>query len=219
MSLSTTNSLDDVRTRLAHALGYHDYPATATAKPYLTYIYKSHIGNGRLEEWLELFIEIIEHFDVKMKQSGGGDSIQALIDRLASSGFHDIFSDTSPGHPARVKHVEDTVMYILGIWTTMLSSFVQQRNQVRKVTAAYKTCSNGKVSPIEPYDENVAGLISGCELLPGGRWDYRPEFGKDAATKLMMLICNSLNIPSSPTHMSLQSVDPHAFGGQASLGK
>lgn len=203
----------DVRTRLAHALGYHDYPANPTVEPYLTYIYRRHVGSGALEDWLELFIEVIEHFDVNAKGSGGGDSIQTLTDRLAASGFRGLFADTSAGHAARMEHVEDTVMYILGTWTTMLSSFVQQQNRSRKVIAAYRLCSESTSSAPDPYDNDLAGLLAGCELLPGGRWDRRHEFGHDTATKLiMMLLSSSPNAPASPMHMSLQSTHSQAFG-------
>lgn len=211
MSLNATPTLRDVRTRLAHALGYDDYPANATAEPYLTYIYKRHIGTGALEEWLELFIEVVEYFDTGLKGSSGNNTIQALIDRLAASGFLNLFMDTSAGQAARILHVEDTVMYILGTWSTMLTSFVQQRNQSRKVIAAYRMCSDPVVTLIEPYENDLAGLVQGCELLPNGRWDRRHDFGRDTAMKLiMMMLSNSSNAPASPMHMSFQSICPQA---------
>ncbi|KAF2999698.1 hypothetical protein E8E13_002815 [Curvularia kusanoi] len=159
MSLNAAPTYRDVRTRLAHALGYHDYPANATAEPYLTYIYRRHVGAGALEEWLELFIEVVEYFDVGIKESNedGNGTIQDLIDRLATSGFLNLFADTTAGQTARLIHVEDTVMYILGTWSTMLSSFVQQRNQSRKIVAAYRGCVDQAVTWNEPYDNNLAG--------------------------------------------------------------
>lgn len=216
MSLNHAASHDDLRTRLAHALGYHDYPSNATAEPYLTYIYKRHVGSGALDEWLELFIKVVDHFDDNAKGPRGVGSIQTLIDELAASGFQNLFTDTSAGHAARIEHVEDSVMYILGTWTTMLSSFVQRRNQSRKVVTAYRTYSNVALSVPEPLENDIAGLIAGCELLPGGRWDHRFEFGQDAATKLIMLLFGQADTPASPTHLSLQSVYPKAFGMQSS---
>jgi hypothetical protein len=172
MSLNITPTSRDVRTRLAQALGYDDYPANATAEPYLTYIYKRHVGTGALEEWLELFIDVVEYFDISIKGSSGNATIQVLIDRLAASGFLNLFTDTNAGQAARILHVEDTVMYILGTWSTMLTSFVQQRNQSRKVVAAYRMCVDPAATLVEPYENVLVGLVQGCELLPNGRWDH-----------------------------------------------
>ena len=213
--MSTT--AHDVRTRLAHALGYDDYPVNATAEPCLTYIYKRHVGNGTLEDWVELFIDVIQHFNVNAKGSGGGGSIQALIERLAASEFRGLFSDTSVGQTVRLEHIEDTVLYFFGTWTTMLGSFIQQRAWCSKVVAAYRIYSDSTVSAPDPYDNDLIGLLNGCELLPGGRWDRRYELGHDAAKKLMMaVLCGSPNSPASPMHMSLQSRYNPAFGSSSS---
>lgn len=213
-----STSTQDVRTRLAHALGYHDFPANATAEPYLTYIRKRHVGSGPLDEWLELFIEVVEHFaiDIDAKGSGDGDSIRALIEDLAAKSSHGVFADTNVGQAARIDHVEDNVMYILGTWTTMLSSFVQQRKRSRKVVTAYKLCSGSVITVPDPYDNNLAGLLAGCELLPGGRWDRGHEHRHDTATELrLMMLSSSPNASVSPMHVPMQSVCSQGLGSGA----
>lgn len=197
MSLKPPTPSGDSRTRLAHALGYYDYPSNATAEPYLSYIDKGHHGEV-LEDYRELFIAVIEHFDVPVKGSAGDDSIQALIDKFSLSGFRGVFKDTGAGDPMRREHVEDMVMCIIGTWTTMLSSF-QHRCRSRKITAAYTMFSEG-APPKNPYQENVAGLVLGSQLLPGGRWDHRMDVESDAAVKLMMLLSNVTNSSQSSTH-------------------
>ena len=201
MSLSTTVLIHDVRTRLAHALGYHDYPSNATAEPYLTFIYKRHIGFGALEEWLELFVEVVAHFGVNATSPVGGASIQALIDSLVISGFRSLFSDTTAGHRARIEHVEDTVMYILGLWTTMLGSFVFD-GQSRRITSANAIFAGSVPPPKPPYAGNLRELILGSGLLPGGRMDSILDPKSDTAAKLMRL----LNTAPSGPNVTSQSV-------------
>jgi hypothetical protein len=201
MSLKATTPSDELRTRLAHALGYHDYPASATAEPYLTYIVKSY-GGEDVEDYLELFIAVVEHFKSGAAVTGGNDSIQALIDKLTLAGFRSVFVDTSAGDAMRRAHVEDIIMCIIGTWTTMLSSF-QLKGRSRKVTAAYNIFANAVPSPKDPYEENVAGLILGSELCPGGQWDHRVDIGNDTTSKLVMLLSNATGATNQSSLQSL----------------
>lgn len=189
MSLKTATSFNDVRTRLARILGFHDYPSIATGEPYMTYITKSY-GGTNAEDYLELFIAVISHFDADATVNAGDDSIQALIDKLTLSGFRGLFADTQDGDLLRREHVEDTVMCIIGIWTAMLTSF-QNRCGSRRVTEAYKIFSDTSVAPTDALQENVAGLVAASELLPGGRWDKRTDSGSDAALRFLLLLSNT----------------------------
>lgn len=202
MSLEFPTPSDGLRTRFAHALGFHEYPSKAIANPYLAYVIKTYSGED-IEGYLELFIEVVVHFE---SQAGGDDSIQALMDKLSLSGFRDTFLDTSAESSLRKEHVEDTVMCIVGTWATMLSSF-QLRCQSRKVTAAYNIFLDALYSSSTPYEENAASLIRRSELLPGGQWDHRMDFGSDAALKLMTLLSKTTNpsIPSSMQNLLMQS--------------
>lgn len=201
MSLKAITPFVELRTRLAHALGYRDYPANATAEPYLTYVVKSY-GGEDVEDYLELFIAVIEHFKSRAAVAGGNDSIQALIDKLTVAGFRSVFVDTSPGDAMRRAHVEDTIMCIIGTWTTMLSSF-QLKCRSRKVTAAYNIFANAVPSPKDPYEENVAGLVLGSELCPGGQWDHRVDIGNDTTSKLVMLLSNATGAANQSSLQSL----------------
>jgi hypothetical protein len=152
-----------VRTALAHALGYPEYPSNLTAEPYLNYIANRHIGRGTLEEYLALFVRVIEHFSCSHPES---DSIRALLNVLVSSEDEDLFADTKAGSAMRREDVEDTVLYIMGAWSMLLSSFVQLPNGIRKVIMAYSMKAHAAEKPTEPYDENMAGLVRGSCLLP-----------------------------------------------------
>lgn len=219
MSLNSNKSSIDDRTRLAHALGFSDYPTNTTSEPYLNYILRQYAGSQSIEDYIDLFIEVLEHFETGLSANGAiaAPTVQTLIDKFALSGFRDVFADTVAGDPRRREHVEDTVMCIIGTWTTMLSSF-QHKNRSRKVLAAYSMFADATTSqtatpttlpamtptPLSlqtaPYDESVAGLITGSGLLPGGQWDHRMSFESDATLKLLSLMLSTPNV-SSRTHL------------------
>lgn len=222
MSLGSNKSSTDNRIRLAHAFGFSDYPTNTTAVPYLDYILRQYAGSETLEDYIELFIEVLEHFRPGASANGisRAPTVQTLIDRFTLSGFRDVFTDTVAGGPRRKEHVEDKVMCIIGTWTTMLSSF-RNKNRSRNVVAAYSIFANAStvyatmpITPpatqptpnsvtIGPYDESVAGLIAGSGLLPGGQWDHRISFESDATTRLIALM---LNAPNCPNRTALQNL-------------
>ena len=203
MSQPSLTPVMEARTKLAHALGYPDYPSDATAEPYLTYIVNRHV-NGGLAEYLELFTEVVEFFDywAKCRDPGRDDRIQALLDKLCASSSYRMFKDTSVGSPKRCAAVEDTVMHIVGTWSMMLSSFTRRKWQESKVRAAQSMLSNQRsLAAIPIYDNNVAGFISGSGLLPGGRWDRRADLGKDTATRLILVLLSaSMNTSSGHSY-------------------
>jgi hypothetical protein len=137
------------RIRLAHALGHDNYPTEKVVEPYLDYIVNHHVGTGSLGGYLELFIHVIEHFQTK-QPSTTANTIQALIDELALSGFRDVFSDTQSGDDRREVHVQDTIMHILGLWTTMSGSFRQHSN-TRSVIKAYDALSGQRTVSSSAY--------------------------------------------------------------------
>lgn len=196
MSLKIDVPSNDLRMRFAHALGFLEYPTNTTAEPYLNYIISNYSGEG-IEDHLELFIATIAHFGTATSTTTEDHTIQALIDRLSQEGFRDVFADTSPGTSARREHVEDSVMYIIGAWTTMLNSF-QHRCGSRRVTAAYSLFADANPVAKDPLEENVSGLLNGCGLLPGGRWDRGADFANDATLQLMMLLSYSANLSNQP---------------------
>jgi hypothetical protein len=211
MSQKVSTPSNDLRTSLAHTLGFLDYPANATAEPYLAYIIKT--CGGEPEDYLELFSAVVKHFQIR---PGGDHSIRSLLDQLALAGFRSVFADTSAADALRRQHVEDMVFCILGTWTTMLSSF-QLRCRSRKIIAAYSMFGNAATSPVDPYEDNIAGLIRGSELLPGGQWDHRRDLGNDAASKLMMMLSNSTSAASQSPSQSvlMQSTGPFPFASNS----
>lgn len=69
--------------------------------------------------------------------------------------------------------------------------------------AAYTIFANAKPSAKDPYDENVAGLILGSGLFPGGQWDHRMDIGSDAASKIAMLLSNATSVACQSSLQSL----------------
>jgi hypothetical protein len=226
----------DHRIRLAHTLGFSDYPANTTVAPYLDYILKQRGGRETIEDYVDLFIEIIEHFRISTATTGKPTvcPIQTLIDKFVSHGFREVFTDTVAGDSRRKEHVEDTVLCMIGTWTTMLSSF-QHKSSSRKVVAAYRlfadaTTSQGSkttiplpgqppsgFAKIAPYGESVAGLIKGSGLLPGGEWDQRMNSESHAASKLLALLFNSSNLSNQTSlHTLLAHNNSNASTGRAS---
>lgn len=162
------------RISLAHALGFLDYPSKRTADPYLNYIANRHVGRGTLDDYLKLFTCVVEHFSTPRPvpsdaTSPRPGSIRALLETLIGSDAEELFTDTKAGSTMRREDVEDTVMYILGAWSVMLSSFVMLPNRVRKVTTAYNIRAGPDDKKVEAFEVNLAGLIGGSCLLPAPR--------------------------------------------------
>ncbi|KAH5679265.1 hypothetical protein HBI21_083060 [Parastagonospora nodorum] len=167
---------DQLRIELAHALGFPEYPATTASdpEPYLNYIANRNVGRGTSEGFLELIIQVVEYFKQGNETSISTPSIQGLLDGLSTPPSQ-YFSDAPASTQPRRDDVEDTVMYILGIWTMLLSSFVHLpvAGGARKITLAYTIRAQGKSNKLHnsPYDGGVSSLITGSGLLPSaGQW-------------------------------------------------
>lgn len=130
----STNRASTNLTKLAHALGFTDYPEDKTAEPYLSYILKQHAGSEGEEDYVELFVKIVKHFQTTANGTMTVATVQSIIDELFLTGFRGFFANTAVGDGKEL--VEDAVVCILGTWATMLSSF-QNKRQCRKVVAAY----------------------------------------------------------------------------------
>ncbi|OAG03833.1 uncharacterized protein CC84DRAFT_1197442 [Paraphaeosphaeria sporulosa] len=236
MSLSSNKSSIGDRVRLAHALGFNDYPTNSTAEPYLNYIQKQYAGSETIEVYIDLFIEVIEHFRPGAVANGTPivPTVRTLTEKYALSGFRDVFADTLAGDPRRKEHVEDTVMCIIGTWTMMLSSF-QYKNRSRKVVAAYSIFTDATISQtttpitpssttstppsvvVAPYDNSVAGLIAGSGLLPGGQWDHRISVENDATMRMIALMFNAADASNrSPLQTLLSPSSGRALPCQTS---
>jgi hypothetical protein len=178
---------DPLRVELAHALGFVEYPTTTSPdpEPYLNYIVNRCVGRSTLEEYLKLVIHVIEQFKVDgSDQSRPPQTIQSLIEDL-TNGHNGCFCDTQAGSLARRDVVEDTVMYVLGIWTLLVSSFVHLpiAGGARKITLAFKlrVQGTGSTSNSRCYDESLSGLLAGSGLLPSAAQWNLPLDGRDSA--------------------------------------
>lgn len=147
MNQAYTSSVEDLRLSLAEKLGFQ---STKVAKPFLNYICNRHLGPETIEEYLELFTTVVEHFRLLPSHANtgsGSTSIKALFEKFASP---------VNARSDQAEAVKDKIMYILGVWTTMRSDFCE-KDGTRRILA---TCQN-------PYDNDLVGLLTGSGLLPG----------------------------------------------------
>jgi hypothetical protein len=207
----------DYRTQLAQALGFPDYPASDVATPYLNYIENKHTGRGTHEEYLDLFRRVVEHFKNVQPAPASGTpgrsttgqqeqdiparvgSVQAFLDTFSASDREPIFADTLPDSPARREDVRDMVLYIIGVWTALLSSFVQLPGGYRQVELAYRTRHRvGSKNASGPFEGSLARLIGGSGLLPtpenGGGTQPGDANGLMGLARLLLSF-----IPSTPS--------------------
>jgi hypothetical protein len=206
---------DALRIELAHALGFPAYPTTTSCdpEPYLNYISNRYVERGTLEEYLKLVIYVIEY--AKEEADDGfpsTKSIQGLIDNLTSGG-NNFFGDTQAGSLTRRDVVEDTVMYVIGIWTLLVSSFVHLpiAGGARKITLAYnmRFQGTGSASRNRPYDESVSGLLTGSGLLPFSQWGH-PLHGHDSTIASKSSTGIVTNSPRSQSSSRGSTVSPAA---------
>jgi hypothetical protein len=200
---------DSLLSELAHALGFPDYPTCTTAEPYLNYITNRYIGRGTLEGYLKLAIHVVQYFEVV----DPAKSIQELLDTLTTSS-NDYFSDTKVGSQTRHEDVEDTVLYVIGVWTMLLSSFVHLpvAGGARKIALAYSIRAQENIGPsaYEPYEENVAGLIKGSGLLPtAGHWTLPGSSGDDTM-RMKAAMQQMAMLKGSPTSSIRSQPSPSA---------
>jgi hypothetical protein len=202
---------DSIRIDLAHALGFPEYPTTTAAEPYLNYIANRYIGRGTLEGYMKLVIHIVEHFKPEDDDSAPVKSIQGLLDTLATSS-NVYFPDTKTGSQTRREDVEDTVLYIIGTWSLLLSSFVHLplAGGARKIALAYILRAQEISSPSRshPYEEDVSGLINGSGLLPAaGQWGLPGSNDSDAnRMKAAVQLMTLTKVASSPGAGSTSSL-------------
>jgi hypothetical protein len=183
------------------------------AEPYLNYI--TNRCHGTPEDYLKLLKEIVEYCRdgcTTVPVSSSQRRIQGLLDKLSATlTCMEHFADTETGIKRRREYVEDTVLYVIGTWTLLLSSFVHLplAGGIRKVSLAYTLRQHGGGSGCQPYDEDLAGLVLGSGLLPapgqGSRLDKMPfnDGSLQAAVRLCSVFGHSpisppQSVPSTP---------------------
>jgi hypothetical protein len=208
-----------LQTELAQALGFPDYPTTATAEPYLNYVANRYVGRGTLEGYLRLFIHVVQYFETEDQDTPSKfKSIKGLLDALATSS-NEYFSDTKVGSQTRRDDVEDTILYIIGTWTMLLSSFVHLpvAGGARKITLAYSIRAQESSAPSKPhpYEDSVSGMIRGSGLLPAtGQWGL-PENSSDDSAR-MQAVVQLMTMLKGPQGSSVRSI-PSAGSSVVSL--
>ncbi|CAN9258820.1 unnamed protein product [Alternaria alternata] len=155
----TSSTSKILRSDLARTLGFPNYPYDAAAEPYLNYLTNRCIGSDTMEAYIELLIMVVKYFDGASADPSVTKSVQGLLDVVSSS----------PTYAQRNReYVEDTVLYVIGTWTLLLSSFVHLplAGGLRKVTAAYNLRTHGSACGSQPYGKDLVGLVLGSGLLP-----------------------------------------------------
>jgi len=210
--------IPQLRRDLAGALGFTEYQATTLAEPYLNYIENRHTGDGSMEAFLRLFIQVLQHFQdnesekddssrsssTSANQSANG--IQTFIDSVSKSATEPYFVHTTAGSTLRMELVTDTILYILGIWVAMLSYFVKLPAGYRQIELAYYMTKKANPSKgLEScFAENLPELLKGSGLLPS------PRDGQGGLTSI------SVNSKTASTTDSVTQTDN--FASQCHVG-
>jgi hypothetical protein len=112
-----------------------------------------------MEAYIELLMMVVKYFDGVPADTSEKKSIQGLLDDISSS----------PTYAQRNREdVEDTVLYVIGTLTLLLSSFIHlpMAGGLRKVTATYNLRTYGSACGTQCYGEDLSGLVVGSGLLP-----------------------------------------------------
>ena len=146
---------DPLRIRLAHALGFPNYPNDDTVEPYINYLLNQHDARGT-PEYEDLLITIVQYFHGPQPLGSMKRGIEQLLQSLST-------------HPNTQWHEEDTVVRAIGSCTLLLSSFTDLptvAGKLRMVTASYNLRMHGSLLGGQPYFESLAELVAGSGLLP-----------------------------------------------------
>ncbi|KAK8029915.1 hypothetical protein PG993_011206 [Apiospora rasikravindrae] len=148
------------------AIGYKPgRQSIATLDPYLRWIKSSSPGMRKIEDYLNLFIDVVCHF------RKGGDqfhhAIRTYINEIANAETnHYYFHDTSPGSAERQTSVEDTILIIIGVWTLMRPYFVPVQGHQKRVVLSFCLKSGTPYSEVKAFEQSPSELIRSCGLLP-----------------------------------------------------
>jgi hypothetical protein len=171
--------VNPLRIAMAHELGFSDYPDSSLADPYLNYIENRYTGDGSLDDYLTIFIQVIQHFQNTQTPPGTPtqtqqppaphpNTIHAFIGTLCASNSEALFAHTDQESALRKELVTDTVLYILGVWVGMLSYFVKLPGGLRQVELAYSikqriAATDGNEGVLT---NTLPNLLKGSGLLP-----------------------------------------------------
>lgn len=157
-SLDFVIMTNNVRIRLAHSLGFVDYPHSSLAAPYLNYIANGHHDSDTLQEYLDFFSKVVRDF------SANGScvmTIQAYInDRFDAQ---DKLFDAIKAEGPRREHITDTLLNILGTWIMTRSYFVKSGGirQVELACLLRRGSNNGSAA----LDQTLPDLIRGSGVV------------------------------------------------------
>lgn len=197
---------DNLRIRLAHALGYADYPTNLVAEPYLRYLSNRHLRRGTRDQCIKLFIRVVEYFHTNSLSEPIPLSIRSLLDTIEARNSEELYTETRNGDMERKEYVEDAVMYIMGAWSMMLSSFVQLPTRARKVVTLYNVREGEGCT--SAYDENFSSLVTKAGLLPSRDqiMDTDEVEVEDEVVQTAMKLVSLLSRSTDPRGDSLKKV-------------
>ncbi|KAF2787607.1 hypothetical protein K505DRAFT_123857 [Melanomma pulvis-pyrius CBS 109.77] len=169
----------DALQSLAVALGYGPDCKNGDETPYIKYILSQYPGKGTLDDYVQLFVKVVEHFarddglngkglTLRRTQTNTG-SIKKYIDTLVADATEPYFQDTPPSSDVREIAVTDTVLLILGSWTLMQSYFIPQRGEKRRILLAYCMNHGKDFSEALALRETLPNLLRKSGLLPSSK--------------------------------------------------
>jgi hypothetical protein len=211
---------DNPRIELARSLGLSEYPGNLRVEPYLIYIESHCFSRARPEEYTRLFAHVVRHFKAIEGSDGNyvTKSIALLLDELLSVSGDDHFPESQSDSQERREDVEDAVLYIIGTWTMMLSSFVVVpiAGGIRKVTMAYNMRIQGGANSIESYEQSVSALVKGSGLLPDPDQNhFTGNSSNDDITQTALKLIKLLSInPSSSASCASSLKSPMDLSGE-----
>jgi hypothetical protein len=155
--MATTQQL---RKELAFSLGFSTYPKSKLAEPYLNYIENRHSSLGTLDEYLFLFRKVVEIFS---GVNASSVSIACYLDQLCDS--PEPLFEHIKGNASRKEVVEDTVLYIIGVWLIALSYFTKWGGH-RQIELAYRLRHGRDAGPRRALEQTLPKLMVGSGLIP-----------------------------------------------------
>ncbi|KAH7377263.1 hypothetical protein BKA66DRAFT_443302 [Pyrenochaeta sp. MPI-SDFR-AT-0127] len=207
--LSTKSRYD-----LAIALGYAVKLGEACETPHIKDILSHWPGKGTLDEYVQLFIKIVEYFTRgKDCQSLTRRHIKPItvkhcIDELVNDATQDYFRDVPPGTETRRDVITDTVLLVLGSWVLMRSYFTLQRGEPRRILLAYCWNNNKEYSESLSLEETLPDLLHKSGLLPNpNEMTALMQGKKSEVVDRDKENDSSMSIPNIALHPSLGSVE------------
>jgi hypothetical protein len=167
-------------------LGVHKLPPGWSRTAYLDYIESWKVGRYSLSDYLTLFLDMVRFFKkTPPHECEQPRMIQSYMDLLSASPASDFYNNTKPNSERRRELVKERVLFMLGIWTAMLSYFVPQP-RYRPIEQAYCYAKGVRLNSDEndafkrtlPELLEQSGLIPSRHAFEEASWEHEASTGR-----------------------------------------